>query len=73
MTVLEEEGVEVILGQRAQVAEDKKDGLSIVTLADGRVLEAGMVIDARSTVTPSTSFLPEEALNEDGYVNATHL
>lgn len=73
LTVLEEEGVEVILGQRAHIAKEKKDGLSTITLTDGRILEAGFVIDARSTSTPSTSFLPREALNEDGYVKATHL
>jgi len=73
LTVLEEEGVEVILGQRASVAKEQKDDLTIITLTDGRILEAGFVIDARSTSTPSTSFLPTEALNEEGYVQATHL
>jgi len=73
LKVLQKEGVEVILGQRAHIAKEKKDDLSIITLTDGRVLEAGFVIDARSTSTPSTSFLPREALNEEGYVKATHL
>lgn len=65
--MLREEGVEVILGQRAHI-EKAVDGTSKVTLTDGSVIEVGAVFDGRSGVVPVTQCLPSEALDEHGYV-----
>lgn len=70
LSVLEEEGVTVILGQRAAVvAQD--DATSTVTLTDGRTINSGKVINAISKWTPVSESLPASALSVDGYVKIT--
>ncbi|KAK8168813.1 hypothetical protein BKA80DRAFT_267990 [Phyllosticta citrichinensis] len=64
--LLDGEGVEVILNQRASVVET--DGVSTITLADGRKIEAGYVFHATSGYKPNTQILPREAVDEEGYV-----
>jgi NADH dehydrogenase FAD-containing subunit len=62
--LLEEEGVEVVLGSRASVAETA-NGQFTVTLAKGDVITADFVIDSTKKGTPTTDVLPDECLNED--------
>ncbi|KAB8232458.1 putative pyridine nucleotide-disulfide oxidoreductase AMID-like [Aspergillus alliaceus] len=72
VTILKEAGVEVILGQRvidttAVEAEDGKRKWNLI-LADGKKLQAGHIMNAVSKGSPTSSYLPKNALNEDGYV-----
>jgi NADH dehydrogenase FAD-containing subunit len=70
--VLQEQGVKVILGHRVTKQEevDLKDGNPHfkLTMSDGSEILAGHVIWAISKSIPSTTFLPEETLNSEGYV-----
>lgn len=71
-SVLREEGVEVILGQRvgetaAADVEDQRRKWSL-TLSDGRRLTTGHVLSAISRCPPTSGYLPRQALNEDGYI-----
>ncbi|OJD40820.1 fad nad-binding domain-containing protein [Diplodia corticola] len=68
-TMLEEMGVELILGQRANVITE--DGFSKITLTDGRVINAGHVFPATSRYSPNTECLPRDAIDENGYVKVT--
>lgn len=68
LAVMEEEGVEVILNQRATVLGPVDIGVQKIQLTDGRTIDAGIVINATSKSTPNTQSLPTEALDEDGYV-----
>ncbi|KKY25846.1 putative fad binding protein [Diplodia seriata] len=68
-TMLEEMGVEIVLGQRANVATE--NGSSKITLTDGRTINAGYVFPATSRYSPNTECLPRDAVDEDGYVKVT--
>lgn len=62
--ILEEEGVHVVLGQRASVAE-LPSGQFAITLASGDTLAADFVIDSTKKGIPTTDVLPTECLNAD--------
>jgi NADH dehydrogenase FAD-containing subunit len=62
--LLEEEGVDLVLGSRASIAE-QPNGQFIVTLASGATIIADFVIDSTKKGTPTTDVLPSECLNED--------
>lgn len=62
--LLEEEGVDLVLGNRASVTE-LPNGQSTVTLANGESIIADFVIDSTKKGTPTTEVLPSECLNED--------
>jgi NADH dehydrogenase FAD-containing subunit len=62
--LLEEEGVELVLGNRASITE-QPNGQSTVTLASGETITADFVIDSTKKGTPTTEVLPSECLNED--------
>ncbi|KAH7063864.1 hypothetical protein BKA63DRAFT_483279 [Paraphoma chrysanthemicola] len=62
--LLEEEGVELVLGNRASIAE-QPNGQFTVTLANGEIITADFVIDSTKKGTPTTDVLPESCLNED--------
>jgi len=62
--ILVEEGVEVILGNRAKTREQSNGGLEI-ELADGRILTADFVIDSTVKGSPTTHVLPSSCLNTD--------
>ncbi|KAF2821448.1 FAD/NAD(P)-binding domain-containing protein [Ophiobolus disseminans] len=62
--LLEEEGVDLVLGNRASIAE-QPNGQFTVTLANGDVLTADFVIDSTKKGTPTTDVLPDECLNEE--------
>lgn len=69
---LREVGVETILGQRVvdTTAVDTENGRRVwrLALADGRELMTGLVLSAISRSIPTSTYLPSDALNEDGYV-----
>lgn len=72
LEVLEEAGVNVILGQRVTdtTAVQSDDGSTFweLTLSGGQQIVAGHVITAVSRSTPTSSYLPSAALDKDGYV-----
>jgi len=62
--LLEEEGVELILGSRATTTE-LPSGQYTVALADNKKITADFVIDSTHKGTPTTDVLPSSCLNED--------
>jgi NADH dehydrogenase FAD-containing subunit len=62
--LLEEEGVDLVLGSRATITE-QPNGQSSVTLANGETIIADFVIDSTKKGTPTTDVLPSECLNAD--------
>jgi thioredoxin reductase len=72
LSALREIGVDVLLGSRVvgTTASESDDGSKIfnLKLAGGKHIQAGHVISATSGSIPSTSFLPDEVLDENGYV-----
>jgi thioredoxin reductase len=71
-SILRETGVEVILGQRVieTTAVDAENDTRFwnLTLSDGRKLKAGHVLSAISQSIPTSTYLPKEALNAEGYI-----
>lgn len=69
---LREQGVEVILGQRVidttAVEEEQGKRTWSLTLANGTKLKAGHIMNAVSKSSPTLSYLPKDALTEEGYV-----
>ncbi|KAF2993437.1 hypothetical protein E8E13_001174 [Curvularia kusanoi] len=63
-TMLKEEGVDVVLGNRAKI-EELSNGKFEVTLANGEKITADFVIDSTRKGSPTTHILPDECLNED--------
>ncbi|KIX08832.1 uncharacterized protein Z518_03489 [Rhinocladiella mackenziei CBS 650.93] len=72
LTTLHEAGVETIMNQRVLDTEtSRRDDGTIVSklrLANGTTITAGQVIHAISKSSPSTTYLPKAALDEEGYV-----
>lgn len=70
LSLLEEGGVAVLLGQRVTSATETKSDhgkkLYEVVLGDGTKLTASHVIWAISKAVPTTTYLPNSALDEDG-------
>jgi NADH dehydrogenase FAD-containing subunit len=62
--LLDEEGVELVLGSRA-TATEQPNGRFIVTLANSETIIADFVIDSTKKGTPTTDVLPSECLNKD--------
>ncbi|KAL5359949.1 hypothetical protein BJX96DRAFT_174834 [Aspergillus floccosus] len=71
-SVLQEEGVEVVLGKRVMetvlVESEESRQTWQITLADKTRMQAGHVINAISKSIPTTSYLPQNVLDTDGYV-----
>ena len=71
-SLLREAGVKVIFGQRVIdiTAIETEGGRRIwkLELADRRNIYAGHVMNAVSKCAPTSSYLPKEALTEEGYV-----
>ncbi|KAL1627092.1 hypothetical protein SLS54_002631 [Diplodia seriata] len=69
LAVLREAGVETILGRRV-LDTVPVDGASHVklSLSDGSTLIAGQVVNAISKSVPTSSFLPKDILDDEGYV-----
>jgi NADH dehydrogenase FAD-containing subunit len=62
--LLDEEGVDLVLGNRASIAE-QPNGQLTVTLANGSIITADFVIDSTKKGVPTTDVLPDACLNED--------
>ncbi|PYI00474.1 FAD/NAD(P)-binding domain-containing protein [Aspergillus sclerotiicarbonarius CBS 121057] len=71
-SILDESGVKLIFGQRVvdTTAIETEGGRRIwkLELADRRNIYAGHVMNAVSKCVPTSSYLPKEALTEEGYV-----
>lgn len=71
-SVLQGAGVQIILGQRVidhKAVETTGEGRTWhLTLADGTGIRAGHVMSAVSKCLPTSSYLPEDALDHEGYV-----
>ena len=71
-STLQDGGVEVILGQRVvdTTAVDGEDDQRMwrLTLGDGRQITTGHVLSAISRCIPTSTYLPPQALDEQGYV-----
>lgn len=71
-SILRETGVEIILGQRVvgTTAVDTKNETRIwkLTLSDGQQLQTGHVLNAVSQSIPTSTYLPREALDEEGFI-----
>ncbi|KAF2634441.1 FAD/NAD(P)-binding domain-containing protein [Massarina eburnea CBS 473.64] len=65
--MLAEEGVDVILGNRASITELPSGEFS-VKLANGTTLTADFVIDSTKKGSPTTGILPPECLNNEGEI-----
>ncbi|KAF2197950.1 FAD/NAD(P)-binding domain-containing protein [Delitschia confertaspora ATCC 74209] len=68
--VLKEEGVELILNNRASV-EDLPEGKYKVTLADGTEIIADAVLDTTKKGYPTTNCLPPSCLDDEREVKVT--
>jgi NADH dehydrogenase FAD-containing subunit len=68
--LLEDEGVDLILGQRATINE-LPNGKFEVTLANGQTITADLALDTTKKGSATTSFLPAEALNEEQEIKVT--
>lgn len=73
LSALHDEGVETVLGSRvsrtSQTSEETgSPSSSTITLADGRQIETGHVIDAISRSSPTSYYLPGNVLDKEGYV-----
>lgn len=70
LEVLKEQGVEVLLESRLQETRlvAGQPDVSEVVFSNGHILRANSVIMALSQSKPTTTFLPSEAVTEDGYV-----
>ncbi|KAF1917506.1 hypothetical protein BDU57DRAFT_471249 [Ampelomyces quisqualis] len=62
--LLEEEGVDLVLGSRATI-DEQPNGQYKVILANGGNITADFVIDSTKKGTPTTDVLPESCLNDD--------
>ncbi|KAJ5578799.1 uncharacterized protein N7459_007763 [Penicillium hispanicum] len=71
-SILREDGIEVILGQRVvDTTAVNRAGESrawCLTLGDGRQIMTGHVLNAISRCVPTSTYLPSKALDEAGYV-----
>ncbi|CAG8362590.1 unnamed protein product [Penicillium salamii] len=74
LEMLKESNVEVVMGARLQEtvpADDSTSAKLRLKLSDGRELFADHVINAVSRFTPTSSYLPKEACDPEGYVRIT--
>lgn len=74
LELLRECNVDVVLGARLQGTAPSDASTSAkltLKLSDGRELHADHVINAVSRFTPTSSYLPKEACNPEGYIRIT--
>lgn len=71
-SILQDGGVEVILGQRVvdttAVDVEGDQRMWRLTLSDGRQVTTGHVLTAISRCIPTSTYLPPQTLDEQGYV-----
>ncbi|KAI5291613.1 hypothetical protein KEM54_002890 [Ascosphaera aggregata] len=70
LEIVHEAGVKTVLGSRVKETGESPSGTSVV-LENGDTLEASVVINAVSKFSPRHSYLPDNALDETGYVKIT--
>lgn len=70
LELVHEAGVETVLGSRVKKTEESPSGTT-VTLENGNTLNASVVINAVSKFSPRHPYLPQDALDEEGYVKIT--
>ncbi|KAI5303667.1 MCM DNA helicase complex subunit mcm6 [Ascosphaera pollenicola] len=70
LELVHEAGVETVLGSRVKKTEKSSSGFT-VTLENGNTLKASVVIDAVSRFSPRHPYLPQDVLDEKGYVKIT--
>lgn len=73
LSLIREAGVETVMAVRVtQISEamdpKTKSAYFIVSLSDGRQMVAGFVINAVSQFVPTSSYLPIDVLDTEGYV-----
>ncbi|EFX03678.1 pyridine nucleotide-disulfide oxidoreductase [Grosmannia clavigera kw1407] len=70
LEMLQEQGIEVLLEHRLQETRPVagQPAVKEVVFSNGQTLRVNNVIMALSNNRPTTTFLPTEAVNEDGYV-----
>lgn len=73
LELLHDAGVETIMGSRVTgTSQTQPKGSTTpsytLTLADGRTVKAGYVINAISKYSPTTTYLPSPVLDKEGYV-----
>lgn len=71
--LVRETGVELLLGQRVKSTQlssspSAHPSTHLITLEDGSTVSAGHVIKAVSSSVPTTTYLPNAALDSEGYV-----
>ncbi|KAJ5827280.1 hypothetical protein N7447_004043 [Penicillium robsamsonii] len=74
LEILKESKVEVLLGARVQdtvLGSDSFPAKYTLKLSDGRELIADHVINAVSRFAPTSSYLPKDACDSEGYVRIT--
>ncbi|KAH8589395.1 hypothetical protein B0O99DRAFT_692625 [Bisporella sp. PMI_857] len=71
LATLQETGVEVILNDRV-VEQREVEGEYELTLKDGKTFKTGHVIWAISKQVPTSTYLSDEVLNEEGYVKVSN-
>lgn len=74
LELLQESNVEVVMGARLQNTVPTDDSTSAkfkLKLSDGQELFADHVINAVSRFTPTSSYLPKEACDPEGYIHIT--
>jgi NADPH-dependent 2,4-dienoyl-CoA reductase/sulfur reductase-like enzyme len=74
LELLRQSKVDVLLGARVQetiLATDSNAGKYTLKLSDGRELRADHVINAVSRFTPTSSYLPKDACDPEGYIRIT--
>jgi NADH dehydrogenase FAD-containing subunit len=69
-SILEEEGVKLVLGNRASVTE-LSNGKYEVRLANGNILTADAVLNTTTKGSATTGFLPGECLNDEKEIRIT--
>lgn len=71
-SILREGGVEVILGQRvvdiSAIESEADQQMWRLTLGGGQQITTGHVLSAISRCIPTSTYLPAQALDKDGYV-----
>lgn len=70
LSLIHDAGVKTIMSTRVtkiEQAESESEATQL-TLSDGSVVKTGLVINAISKYTPTATYLPDNALDEGGYV-----
>ena len=67
LPLVRDQGVEVITGSRV-ISQTPSEDSNILGLSNGSTIEASVVINAISNAIPTTTYLPKDVLNDEGFV-----